>query len=132
MQTKRMVSSAGAVLACLALAPATVLADGPTAIGKAAQHAGLAAGSADITMVQRHLHHVLNCLVGPEGDGFDQAAGNPCMSDGGAIPQTTAPAMLEILTKQAADARAAIANTDLAAAQAAATAIQRALAPPGN
>jgi hypothetical protein len=37
-----------------------------------------------------------------------------------------------MLTKQAADARAAIANTDLAAAQAAATAIQRALAPPGN
>lgn len=129
MQMKTMVSSAGAVLACLALAPATVLADGPQAIATAAQHAGLAAGSADIAMVHRHLHHVLNCLVGPEGEGFDQAAGNPCMQAGGAIPQTADAAMKEKLGKAAADATAAIANTDLAAAQAAATAIQRALAP---
>ncbi len=132
MQMKRMVASAGAVLACVALAPAAVFADGPQAIATAAQHAGLAAGSGEIAMVQRHLHHVLNCLVGPEGEGFDQAAGNPCAQAGGAIPQTADAAAKEMLTKQAADARAAIANTDLAAAQAAATAIQRALAPPGN
>ena len=129
MQTKKLVSSAGALLACLALAPAMVLADGPQAIATAAQHAGLAAGSADIAMVHRHLHHVLNCLVGADGEGFDQAAGNPCMQAGGAIPQTADAAAKEMLTKQAADARAAIANADLAAAQAAATAIQKALAP---
>ena len=129
MQTKKLVSSAGAVLACLALTPAMVLADGPQAIATAAQHAGLAAGSADIAMVHRHLHHVLNCLVGADGEGFDQAAGNPCMQAGGAIPQTADAAAKEMLTKQAADARAAIANADLAAAQAAATAIQKALAP---
>jgi len=129
MEMKKMVSVAGAIAACVALAPATVLADGPQAVATAAQHAGLAAGSADIAMVHRHLHHVLNCLVGPEGEGFDQAAGNPCMQAGGAIPQTAEAAAKEMLTKQAADARAAIANTDLAAAQAAATAIQKALAP---
>jgi hypothetical protein len=125
-----MVSSAGAILACVALSPATVLADGPQAISTAAQHAGLAGGSADIAMVHRHLHHVLNCLVGVDGEGFDQSAGNPCMQAGGAIPQTADAAVKEMLTKQAADARAAIANTDLAAAQAAAMAIQKALAPP--
>jgi len=129
MQMKRMVASAGAVLACVALSPAMVLADGPQAVATAAQHAGLAAGSAEIAMVHRHLHHVLNCLVGAEGQGFDQAAGNPCMQAGGAIPQTADAAMKEVLTKAAADATAAIANTDLAAAQAAAAAIQKALTP---
>lgn len=129
MQTKRMVPSAAAILACLALGPTTGLADGPQAIATAAQHAGLAAGSADIAMVHRHLQHVLNCLAGAEGEGFDQAAGNPCMQAGGAIPQTADAAAKEMLTKQAADAKAAIANTDLAASQAAAAAIQKALAP---
>jgi len=52
-----------------ALAPAA-LADGPTAISTAANHAGLAANAGAIEMVHTHLHHVLNCLVGPGGDGF--------------------------------------------------------------
>jgi hypothetical protein len=130
MQTKTIVSSAGVILACLAGAPATVFADGPEAITRAAQHAGFAAASGEIGMVRTHLHHVLNCLVGPEGQGFDAAPGNPCMQAGGAIPQTADAAMKEMLTKQAADARAAIANADLGAAQAAAAAIQKALAPP--
>lgn len=129
MPMKTMVSSAGAILACFVLAPVTVLADGPQAIATAAQHAGLAAASADIAMVRTHLHHVVNCLVGPGGEGFDEPSRNPCMQAGGAIPQTADAATKEILMKQAADARAAIANADLAAAQAAATAIQKALAP---
>ena len=129
MPTKTMVSSA-ALLACIALAPATVLADGPEAIAMAARHAGIASNTADIGMVRTHLHHVLNCLVGPDGEGFDQAAGNPCNATGGAIPQTADATAKEMLTKQAADARMAIANADLAAAQAAALAIQKALAPP--
>jgi hypothetical protein len=124
-----MVSSAGALLACLALSPATVVADGPEAIAMAARHAGMAAQTNDGALVRTHLHHVLNCLVGPDGEGFDAAPGNPCSATGGAIPQTADAAAKEMLTKQAADARAAIANTDVAAAQAAATAIQKALAP---
>ena len=37
--------------------------------------------------VQAHLHHTLNCLVGPGGDGFDAKQMNPCAQAGnGAIP----------------------------------------------
>jgi hypothetical protein len=132
MQTRTLVSSAGAVLAGLALAPALGLADGPQAIATAAQHAGMAAGTDDPALVRLHLHHVVNCLVGPDGEGYDEASRNPCMAAGGAIPQTADAAAKEMLMKQAADARAAIANADVAAAKGAAAAIQRALAPPGN
>jgi hypothetical protein len=129
MRKLKTASISGAILTCLALGPATGLADGPQATATAAQHAGFAAAGADIATVQRHLHHTLNCLVGPEGQGFDQAAGNPCAQAGGAIPQTADAALKEKLTKAATDATAAIALSDLAAAQAAAAALQKALAP---
>lgn len=50
----------------------------------AEQHAGYAAGSKDLKMVHTHLQHVVNCLVGPKGKGFDAKAANPCkgMGDG--------------------------------------------------
>jgi len=61
-------------------------ADEAQEVTTAGQHAGMAAGSADIKMVHLHLHHVVNCLVGPAGDGFDKDAGNPCDGKGnGAI-----------------------------------------------
>lgn len=77
-----------AAIAGAALWTAPLRADGPEAIATAAQHARLAAASADIDGMRLHLHHTLNCLVGPGGDGFDPSAGNPCRSAGGAIPQT--------------------------------------------
>jgi len=53
----------------------------------AAQHAGLAAASTYTSTLQTHLHHVVNCLEGPDGDDFDKDAGNPCEGKGkGAIP----------------------------------------------
>ncbi|OEY65408.1 hypothetical protein [Marinobacter sp. X15-166B] len=55
----------------------------------AAAHAGFAASAGDIKGVQSHLHHALNCLVGPDGDGFDANELNPCQGMGeGAIPAT--------------------------------------------
>jgi len=52
----------------------------------ATQHAGLAAKAADLKTTQQHLHHVINCLVGPSGAGFDASFGNPCNGQGnGAI-----------------------------------------------
>jgi hypothetical protein len=37
----------------------------------------------------RNLHHTINCLVGPQGDGFDAKEVNPCKDFGnGAIPDT--------------------------------------------
>jgi hypothetical protein len=44
----------------------------------AADHAGYAAGSDGIDSVHAHLHHALNCLVGPNGEGFDASFGYPC------------------------------------------------------
>ena len=38
-------------------------------------------------MAHAHLHHTINCLVGPHGDGFDVKELNPCKDLGnGAIP----------------------------------------------
>jgi hypothetical protein len=109
-----------------ALAPAA-LADGPQAVGIAANHAGLAAAAGGIDMVHTHLHHVLNCLVGPGGDGFDAGPGNPCGMSGGAIPQTTDAATKTKLMAEATQAKAGIANADIAGAKKTASDIQAAL-----
>ena len=106
-----------AALAAIALMPASALADGPQAIGIAATHAGMAANAGNIDMTHMHLHHVLNCLVGPGGDGFDAAPGNPCGTAGGAIPQTADTAMKTKLQTAATQAKAGIANTDMAGAK---------------
>ena len=58
-------------------------------IATAAQHAGYAAHAAAIGMAHAHLHHTINCLVGPQGTGFDAKELNPCNDFGnGAIPDT--------------------------------------------
>jgi hypothetical protein len=120
-------SAAGALLAFIVLAPGTAHADGPQATSTAAQHAGLAAGGADLPSVRRHLHHALNCLVGAEGEGFDAGPGNPCAAAGAAIPQTTDAAAKAKLEKAAADLRKAIASEDLTVAKKAGTDVQASL-----
>jgi hypothetical protein len=127
MKTFRIIGSAIALAALTTLAtftPTAALADGPQAVSTAAQHAGIAAGSADLAGVHRHLHHVLNCLVGPDGQGFDAAPGNPCAAAGGAIPQTTDAAMKAKLEKVAAEVRTALASDDLDAAKKTASDVQ--------
>lgn len=55
-------------------------------VATAAAHAGMALGASDLQMAHTHLHHVVNCLVGPAGKGFNAEAGNPCKDMGqGAI-----------------------------------------------
>lgn len=107
-----------------ALLTTPVLADGPAAITTAARHAGLAASAGDINMVHMHLHHVLNCLVGPGGEGFDAAPGNPCMGTGAAIPQTANAAEKTKLENAATQARTGIGDNDMAAAKKVATDLQ--------
>lgn len=52
-------------------------------------HALMAAGADSLEMTHAHLQHVINCLVGPDGEGFDAAAANPCKSMGaGALPDS--------------------------------------------
>jgi len=91
-------------------------------------HAGLAAQGASIEQVHMHLHHTVNCLVGPNGQGFDAKPGNPCQKLGnGAIPDTTDQASKAKLTAALAKAQAGLKSGDLAAARRAATEAQAAL-----
>ena len=48
-------------------------------------HAGFAQKYDTQNEVTTHLHHVLNCLVGPSGKMFDAGAGNPCQGMGNGI-----------------------------------------------
>jgi hypothetical protein len=121
----RSVASVLAFAGMTALVPAAALADGPQAIATAANHAGLAAAAGAVEMVHTHLHHVLNCLVGPGGDGFDAAPGNPCANaGGGAIPQTADAGMKTKLMAAATQAKAGIADADMAGAKKTASDIQ--------
>jgi hypothetical protein len=117
MKTSRLIPSAIALTVLAAAAPGLALADAAMAEATAAQHATLAASGADLHAVQMHLHHVLNCLVGPDGDGFDASAGNPCQAAGGAIPQTTDADMKKHLTEIAMHVHDAIMSTDVDAAK---------------
>lgn len=96
-------------------------ADAATEVTTAATHAGFAAKSDTIAMVHTHMHHALNCLVGPGGNGFDNAALNPCKNSGnGAIPDSTDGAKKKSLEDIAASLRAGLTDNDLASAQKAA------------
>jgi hypothetical protein len=66
-------------------------ADGAAAkqVATAVAHAGMAMGAADLATAHAHLHHVVNCLVGTSGKGFDAKAEDPCKGMGqGAIPDS--------------------------------------------
>lgn len=65
-------------------------------------HAMMAQGATAIDMAHTHLHHVINCLVGPDGEGYDANAGNPCKGMGnGAIPDSEGNADLQTKQKNA-------------------------------
>ncbi|HVZ69732.1 MAG TPA: hypothetical protein VG891_09735 [Rhizomicrobium sp.] len=100
----------------------TALADAASEVVNAQTHAGLAASAGKIEGVHAHLHHALNCLVGPAGVGFDAKEMNPCAHAGaGAIPDTSDAAKKKKLEAAADKAREGIAASDLAAAQKAAS-----------
>ena len=108
----------GAMFTSAAFVSGAALADGPQQIRTAAQHAGMASGAGDLKGVQNHMRHVVNCLVGPGGQGFDATAGNPCNGQGqGAIPETTDAATKMKLEAALTKARATVGTTDVAAAK---------------
>jgi hypothetical protein len=76
-----------AVIGGLLTFPIAAYADAKSEIATAAQHAGLAAAAPDLLQTHVHLHHALNCLVGPLDADFDKANMNPCAQQGkGAFP----------------------------------------------
>lgn len=83
---KHSLMSSMALLGALLLSSAALAQGGDVAkeLGAASKHAQLSESSQSVPVAAMHLHHVINCLVGPHGAGFDAAAGNPCkgMGDG--------------------------------------------------
>lgn len=109
--------------ACAALTATPVLADTAAELNIAQNHAGMAAKAADLKTTQMHLHHAVNCLVGPGGQGYDASNANPCSKAGnGAIPNSTDAAQKAKLQAAVADAGPGLSTTDLATAQKAAQA----------
>jgi hypothetical protein len=114
----RQFSSLLFVAAIAALPLQASAADVNSEIATAAQHAGLAAQSGDIAGVHMHLHHTVNCLVGPGGPGFDAKELNPCANTGnGAIPDSTSASTKQALQAALDKANSGLASNDLAAAQ---------------
>jgi len=122
-------SLAGIVTGLLVALPAFAQAADPAQeVATAGQHAGLAAQGTSIEQVHMHLHHTVNCLVGPKGQGFDAKQANPCQKLGnGAIPDTADQASKTKLTAALAKAQAGLSSDDLTAARSAATQAQAAL-----
>jgi hypothetical protein len=74
---------AGAATWMLAQSALVTAAGDPSAeLKTAVTHAGFAAKYETMKEVTLHLHHALNCLVGPQDKLFDAAAGNPCQGQG--------------------------------------------------
>ena len=102
----------------LALPMAANAADASTEITTAATHAGFAAKSGTIKMVHTHMHHAINCLVGPKGNGFDKSALDPCKNSGhGAIPDTMDSTKRSELETVAENLRKGLTDNNLASAQ---------------
>ena len=60
----------------------TAAGDPSAELQTAVTHAGFAAKYETMKEINLHLHHALNCLVGPQDKLFDAAAGNPCQGQG--------------------------------------------------
>jgi hypothetical protein len=91
-------------------------------IVNAATHAQLASKAGTLETVHMHLHHTVNCLVGPNGAGFDAKEMNPCANSGnGAIPDTKDAATKKLLEGALAKAEGGINAGDLASASKAAS-----------
>jgi len=71
--------------------PAIAANDPAVELKTATTHAGFAAKYEALKEVTMHLHHTLNCLVGPQDKLFDASAGNPCQGQGdGYLPDLKA------------------------------------------
>jgi hypothetical protein len=117
-----------AALSLAALIPLAARADAHSELVTATTHADLAGQATDINLVHAHLHHTLNCLVGPNGAGYDASQMNPCANAGNGVIPDTADAKRKMSLEDAAKkAQAGIAQGDLAKAKADASATAAAL-----
>ncbi|HEY6335953.1 MAG TPA: hypothetical protein VI113_08710 [Alphaproteobacteria bacterium] len=117
MTRKQVLTIAGAAI-LFGIGSAAFAADASKEISTAATHAGYAADATEMKTAQAHLRHTINCLVGPNGAGFDATQANPCKDQGaGAIPDTSDAAKKMSLQAAVAKAMDGLKQTDLAAAK---------------
>lgn len=104
---KRSIPAFTAIISLLFLTVAFAANDNAAKeISTAEVHATLASTVKDVSMIHAHLHHTLNCLVGPKGKLFDPKAEDPCkgMGNGALNDLGNAPkvrAKLELAVKHA-------------------------------
>ena len=114
-----------AVISGLLTFPIAAYADAKSEIATAAQHAGLAAAAPNLAQTHVHLHHAMNCLVGPKDADFDKANMNPCAQQGnGAFPDETNPDIKVKLQNAMSAAADGIASNDEATAKKNAATVQ--------
>lgn len=114
LKTTRTVAVISAVLTF----PMAAYADSKAEIATAAQHAGLAAAAPNLAQIHTHLHHAMNCLVGPRDADFDKNNMNPCAQQGnGAFPDETNPDIKVKLQNAMSAAADGIASNDEATAK---------------
>ena len=111
-------SAIAAVVSAALTFPIAAYADAKSEIATAAQHAGLAAAAPNLAQTHIHLHHAMNCLVGPKDADFDKANMNPCAQQGsGAFPDATDPDIKTKLQNAMSLAADGIASKDEATAK---------------
>lgn len=112
----KILISAAAV--AVLLTSAAYAADVKGEIATAEEHAGYSAVAKSIDEAHMHLHHTINCIVGPKGAGFDATQINPCAGRGnGAIPDSADAGVKQKLQAAADEAQKGLATSDLKAAQ---------------
>jgi hypothetical protein len=97
-------------------------------ISIATDHAGYALASRNLDGVHMHLHHVINCLEGPNGANFDRVVENPCSRAGkGAIVDAADPSVRSKLQSIDATVQTGLSAGDEATARKVASDVQTAL-----
>ncbi|MGH8278918.1 MAG: hypothetical protein ACRETQ_05065 [Gammaproteobacteria bacterium] len=126
---KKLLTLIAACLLAGGFAASAFAANGSEEISTAHAHALMAQGSNTLAMAHTHLHHVINCLVGTHGAGYDAAAGMPCKGEGnGAIADSAGNQTLDAKLKSAlADAQDGLKIDNLAAVQKTAAKVAAAL-----
>lgn len=114
-----VVGISGILAGGLAFAAAAQTHSAKDEISTAHAHALMAHGANSVAMAHTHLHHVINCLVGPQGTGFDASAGDPCKGKGnGALPDSSGNQALHGKLRMALhDAQAGLKSDSLATVQ---------------
>ena len=116
--------------ACTLLAlPAFAAGNALKEISTAIEHSGFASEVKTTAKVHLHLHHVVNCLVGPHGMGFYPAAGNPCKGMGnGALDDLSGhPKARQALETALHDARKGLSSNQFKTAHSTALKVETAL-----